>query len=89
MQRGALAIKHSKSKRISLLAGPALFLLLVLIPIGLDLKVRAALGTVLWMGFWWVGLPVDPAITAFLPVVVNALFSLTDMDGIISSYRCV
>lgn len=80
------AITHTKSKRISMLAGPALFLLLVLIPLGLDLKVRAALGTVLWMGFWWVGLPVDPAITAFLPVVVNALFSLTDMDGIISSY---
>ena len=51
----------------------------MLIPIGLDLKVRAALGTVLWMGFWWVGLPVDPAITAFLPVVVNAMFSLTGM----------
>ena len=58
----------------------------MLIPIGLDLKVRAALGTVLWMGFWWVGLPVDPAITAFLPVVVNAMFSLTGMDEIISSY---
>lgn len=38
------------------------------------------------MGFWWVGLPVDPAITAFLPVVVNAMFSLTGMDEIISSY---
>ena len=58
----------------------------MLIPIGLDLKVRAALGTVLWMGVWWVGLPVDPAITAFLPVVVNAMFSLTGMDEIISSY---
>ena len=63
-----------------------LFLLLVLIPCGLDIKVRAALGTVLWMGIWWVGLPVDPAITAFLPVAVNAVFSLAGMDEIISSY---
>ena len=31
-------------------------------------------------------MPVNPAITAFLPVVVNAMFSLTGMGGIISSY---
>lgn len=79
-------ITKSKHKLISLLAGPALFLLLVLIPGGLDMKVKAALGTVLWMGAWWVGMPVDPAITAFLPVAMNALFSLADMSEIISSY---
>lgn len=53
---------------------------------GLELNVRLALGTVLWMGVWWVTIPVSPAITAFLPVVVNALFSLTEMSGIISCY---
>lgn len=79
-------ITKSKHKLISLLAGPALFLLLVLIPGGLDMKVKAALGTVLWMGAWWVGMPVDPAITAFLPVAMNALLSLADMSEIISSY---
>lgn len=31
-------------------------------------------------------MPVHPAITAFLPVIVNAMFSLTSMSGIISSY---
>lgn len=44
------------------------------------------MGTILWMGVWWVTMPVPPAITAFLPVVVNALFSLTDMSSIISCY---
>lgn len=52
----------------------------------LDLKIRLALGTVLWMGVWWVTLPVPAAITAFLPVAINAIFSLTDMQSVISCY---
>lgn len=75
-----------KSKRITLWLGPALFLLSLLPLSGVEQNVRVALGTVLWMGVWWVGTPVSPAITAFLPVAVNALFDLTDMSGIISSY---
>lgn len=75
-----------RSKLITLILGPALFLL-TLIPFGgLTQSVRLALGTVLWMGLWWVAMPVSPAITAFLPVAVNALFSLTSMSSIISAY---
>jgi len=70
---------------IYLLLGPALFLL-TFIPFGLDLKARLAFGTVLWMSVWWVAMPVHPAITAFLPVVINALFSITDMASVIKSY---
>lgn len=77
----------TKGKLLSLLAGPLLFILIALIPFGtMEFGVRTALATVLWMAIWWVGMPVNPAITAFLPVAVNALFSLTDMSGIISSY---
>ena len=38
------------------------------------------------MGIWWVMMPVAPAITAFIPVAVNALFSLTPMSNVISCY---
>ena len=38
------------------------------------------------MGVWWVALPVPAAITAFLPVAINAVFSLTDMQSVISCY---
>ena len=38
------------------------------------------------MGVWWVTLPVPAAITAFLPVAINAIFSLTDMQSVISCY---
>ncbi|MEG1758450.1 MAG: SLC13 family permease [Oscillospiraceae bacterium] len=66
--------------------GPALFLFSFIPYGGFDLKVRLAVGTVLWMSVWWVTVPVKPAITAFLPVMVNAVFSLTAMNTIISSY---
>lgn len=47
---------------------------------------RAAVGTVLWMAYWWITEAVDYAITAFLPIVVNALFSMTDMTKVIANY---
>ena len=47
---------------------------------------RAAVGTVLWMAYWWITEAVDYAITAFLPIVVNALFSMTDMSEVIANY---
>lgn len=78
--------RNIKKQRICLFLGPALFLLAFIPVDGWEWKIRLALGTVLWMGVWWVTMPVSPAITAFLPVAVNALFSLTEMPGIISCY---
>ncbi len=74
-----------KNKLHWLLLGPLLFCS-AFIPYAFDLKVRAAFGAVLWMATWWVTMPVHPAITAFLPVAINAVFSLTSMSGIIGSY---
>lgn len=66
-----------EKKKVSLYMGPVMFLLLLAIPIpGLETDVRAAVGTVVWMAVWWVGMPINPAITAFLPVAVNAIFLL-------------
>lgn len=38
------------------------------------------------MGFWWITVPVSPAVTAFVPIVVNALFGVLPMGGVISNY---
>ena len=73
-------------KKIWLILGPALFALSFIPYGGLTQNVRLALGTVLWMGVWWVAMPVPPAITAFLPVVINAVFALTDMSSITNCY---
>ena len=44
------------------------------------------MGVALWMIFWWVVRPVDITVTALLPGVVNALFSIVPMDSVISQY---
>lgn len=78
-----------RSRRIYLAAGPLLFLAcLFLLPHALfqTMEARAAVGTVAWMAFWWVTSPVDYAVTAFLPIALNAIFPMTDMKSVISNY---
>lgn len=78
-----------RKRRILLLCGPIIFLCACgLLPDSLftDLASRAAIGTVLWMAFWWVTAPVDYAVTAFLPIAVNALVRMTDMSAVINNY---
>ncbi len=79
-----------KHKRLLyLLAGPLLFALCTLaLPHSLfeHAASRQAIGTVAWMAFWWVSAPVDYAITAFLPIAVNALLGMVEMSSIIANY---
>lgn len=81
----------SKNKKLNILTlvGPLLFLLSYLaFPTLLSIKVSeaAAIGTVLWMAFWWITGAVDFAVTAFLPIAVNALFQICDMKDVIANY---
>lgn len=79
----------NKKRLILLLTGPLIFLLCcVAIPetAFATLEARAAIGTVSWMAFWWVTAPVDYAVTAFLPIAVNALVSMCDMSAVIANY---
>ena len=79
----------NKSRFIHLIVGPALFLLCWLaLPSSVfsSAESRAAIGTVLWMAYWWVTRPVDYAITAFLPMAVNALLPMTEMAPVIANY---
>ena len=79
----------NKTRLIHLLIGPTLFLLCILcLPASVffSLESKAAIGTVLWMAYWWVTRPVDYAVTAFLPMAVNALLPMTDMGSVISNY---
>lgn len=78
-----------KSKTPLLLAGPGLFLAcLFLLPAAVfpEASARAAVGTVAWMAFWWITGPVDFAVTAFLPIVLNAVFQMADMSEVIANY---
>lgn len=74
---------------IHILAGPLLLLMcMLLLPDNVfeTVQSKAAVGTVLWMAYWWVTTPVDYAVTAFLPICVNALFVMAPMDKVIANY---
>lgn len=75
-------------KVINTVAGPVLFLLCwFLLPETLFIsQARAAVGTVAWMAYWWITAPVGFAVTAFLPIVLNALVQITDMSSVIANY---
>ena len=80
-----------KNKRnlLFLLLGPALFFLCYFFlpeTMFATAEARGAIGTVAWMALWWVTGPIDYAVTAFLPIAVNALFNITDMSQVISNY---
>ena len=73
----------NKKRLLYMLIGPALFLLsIALLPTSLfeSLASRAAIGTVAWMAFWWVTGPVDYAVTGFLPIAINAVVQMADMN---------
>ena len=77
------------SKKINLIIGPLLLVLCIAALPGsvfATFQSRAAIGTVAWMAYWWVTGPVDYAVTAFLPIAVNALLQITDMKEVISNY---
>ncbi len=82
---------HSRKKLICTILGPVLFAACYF---GLPASVfpeagaRAAMGTVAWMALWWITEAVDFAVTAFLPIALNALFQMVDMSAVISNYAC-
>ncbi len=76
-------------KTVTLILGPILFLLcLFLLPksIFATLAARGAIGVVVWTAFWWVTAPVDFAVTALVPVCVNALIGMAPMSSVIANY---
>jgi sodium-dependent dicarboxylate transporter 2/3/5 len=74
-------------RTLHILGGPLVFLLLVLIPAASPgYPVRASLGLLAWMAWWWIFEPVDLAVTGFLPLVVLAIFDFLPVTRILPSY---
>ena len=81
--------KENRLQLVNRIIGPLLFVLCIwLLPQSVfdTFQSRAAIGTVLWMAYWWITEALDYAVTAFLPIVVNALFNLVDMKDVIANY---
>ena len=79
----------SRKRRIHLVIGPLLFArFCACLPhsVFTEFETRAAVGTIIWMAYWWVTGPVYYAVTAFLPIALNAVFQMTDMSAVIANY---
>jgi len=50
------------------------------------LSAKAAVGTVAWMSYWWISGPVDNAVTAFIPIIVNAFIPMIPMAQVLENY---
>jgi len=68
------------------LGGPAAFAILAVLPIEAPYEVRASLGLLVWMSWWWIGRPVHLAVTAFLPLAVSAVFDIVPVDALLPAY---
>ena len=89
IQDEGISVYSEQKRLINLIRGPALLVLFIFIlPSSVfdAFSSRAAIGTVAWMAYWWVTGPVDYAVTAFLPIALNALLQITDMTAVISNY---
>ncbi len=79
----------NKKRVLKLILGPVLYLI-VSMGLGktgiMDYTAAKGIGTALWMIYWWVARPVDITVTALLPGVINALFSIVPMEDVISQY---
>jgi len=88
MERGHPSVISDQQKRtIHLLGAPAVFLLLILLPLeSASYPIRGSLGLLLWMSWWWIFQPVHLAVTGLLPLVVLAVFNFLPVATILPAY---
>ena len=70
-----------------IIAGPAVFALMLLVPIeSMSYEIRCSFGLLLWMSWWWIARPVHLAVTGFLPLALVAIFDFVAISQILSAY---
>ena len=78
---------EDRRRTMYVVAGPAVFVALVLLPLGgLPYEIRCSLGLLIWMALWWITRPVHLAVTGFLPLATVAIFDFAPMDRILPAY---
>lgn len=72
---------------LHILAGIGVFFILLFLPDSLfTWQARVALATVSLMIYWWITRPVHIAVTALLPIAVNALVNMAPMANVLADY---
>ena len=79
-------MKERTKQKIALLSGPLVFAAVALAAQSFGREAALSLGLAAWMAVWWMLRPVAIAVTALLPIVVNAAFRLIPNERVISQY---
>ncbi|MEY8848636.1 DASS family sodium-coupled anion symporter [Psychroserpens sp. XS_ASV72] len=78
----------SITKRIGLVLGPLLFILILLFfkPEGLSTQANAVLASTIWIAVWWITECIPIAVTALLPIVLFPLSGGLDLSTTTSAF---
>ena len=74
-------------KKINLLVGPLLFILIMFLPItGLSVAGKSVLACTLWIAYWWITEAVELPVASILPIVIFPLSGGLKLAEITTSY---
>jgi sodium-dependent dicarboxylate transporter 2/3/5 len=81
-------INRQQAKKIGLILGPILFVVVLFSPIAQDLpwEARIVLALTFWMGSWWITEAIPIYVTALLPVVIFPSLNITDLGETSANY---
>jgi sodium-dependent dicarboxylate transporter 2/3/5 len=81
-------INRQQAKRVGLILGPILFLVVLFSPIAQDLpwEARIVLASTFWMGSWWITEAIPIYATALLPLVIFPSLNVTDLGETSANY---
>jgi solute carrier family 13 (sodium-dependent dicarboxylate transporter), member 2/3/5 len=81
-------INRQQAKRIGLILGPVLFVVVLFSPIAQDLpwEARIVLASTFWMGSWWITEAIPIYVTALLPLVFFPSLNVTDLGETSANY---
>jgi solute carrier family 13 (sodium-dependent dicarboxylate transporter), member 2/3/5 len=81
-------INRQQAKKIGLILGPVLFVVVLFSPIAEDLpwEARIVLASTFWMGSWWITEAIPIYVTALLPLVLFPSLNVTDLGETSANY---
>lgn len=80
-----MLVKHRTTLYIILGVVLAVGIVLIM-PDSFSMQARVALGVIALMIFWWITRPVHLAVTALIPLVVNAFYEMIPMKDMLTDY---
>lgn len=75
-------------RRIALLSGPILFLIIIFVPTpsGMPPAAQITAAITMWIAVWWISEPVNSAVTSLLPMVLFPLCGVMPLSSLSGEY---